>query len=119
MLSFEIRFPDVGSSETSMETIMHKDLLNQSILAPADNGSIRRWFCALSRWNETRKLRNATKRVDLVSSLDAHVLYDIGESDYRRPPHRSALWDHDPYKLLIDAIEDRGRYDTDSTPSDT
>lgn len=87
---------------------MHKQLVNQVIFGPADNSSIKRWYCALSRWNETRKLRDAvSKHADLVSSLDAHVLHDIGESDYRRSHRRSAVWDQNLYKLLINAIENR------------
>ena len=92
-----------------METNMHKQLVNQVIFGPADNSSIKRWYCALSRWNETRKLRDAvSKHGDLVSSLDAHVLHDIGESDYRRSHRRSAVWDRNRYELLIDTIVNRG-----------
>jgi hypothetical protein len=87
---------------------MHRQLINQVILGPTDNSSIKRWYCGLSKWNETRKLRDAVrKHADLLSSLDAHVRCDIGESDYRRSHRRSAVWDQNLYKLLINAIENR------------
>jgi len=74
------------------ETIMLKHLFNQVILGRVDNGST--------------NLRDAVrKHADLVSTLDAQVLYDIGESDYRRSHRRSSDgWDQNRYKLLIDAI---------------
>jgi hypothetical protein len=82
---------DADNSETGKETIMLKHLLNQVILGRVDNSSI--------------KLRDAVrKRADLVSSLDAQILYDIGESDYRRLHRRSAGWDQSRYRLLIDTI---------------
>ena len=88
---------------------MHKQLVNQVIFGPADNRSIKMWYRALSRWNETRKLRDAvSKHGDLVSSLDAHVLHDIGESDYRSSHRRSVAWDRNRYELLIDTIVNRG-----------
>lgn len=88
-----------------METIMHGHLVNQVILARADNGLLRRWYWALGRWNETRKLRDAVRNhADLVASLDAHVLGDIGETDFRRSHRRSAVWDQNRHKLLIDTI---------------
>jgi hypothetical protein len=88
-----------------METIMHKHLVNQVILARADNSLLRRWYCALGRWSETRKLRDAVRNhADLVSRLDPHVLCDIGASDFRRSHRRSAVWDQNRYKLLIDTI---------------
>ena len=84
---------------------MLKHLVNQVILGRVDNSSIGRGYYALNRWNETRKLRDAArKHADLVSSLDAQLLYDIGESDYRRSHRRSAGWDRNRYKLLIDTM---------------
>jgi hypothetical protein len=83
--------------------------MHKQVILGSDNNSIRTWYRALNRWNETRKLRDAVrKHADLVSSLDAHVLYDIGESDYRRSHSRSALWEQNPYQLLINTIVNRG-----------
>jgi hypothetical protein len=73
---------------------MLKYLVNEVILGRVDNSST--------------KLRDAVrKHADLVSSLDAQVLYDIGESDYRRSHRRSAGWDQNRYELLIDTIANR------------
>ena len=71
---------------------MLKYLLNQVILKRVDNSST--------------KLRDAVrKHADLVSRLDAQILYDIGEGDYRRSHRRSSAgWDQNRYKLLIDTI---------------
>jgi hypothetical protein len=71
---------------------MLKYLLNQVILKRVDNSST--------------KLRDVVqKHADLVSRLDAQMLYDIGEGDYRRSHHRSSAgWDENRYKLLIDTI---------------
>jgi hypothetical protein len=71
---------------------MLKYLLNQVILGRVDNSST--------------KLRDAVRQhADFVSTLDAQMLYDIGESDYRRSHRRSSAgWDQNRYKLLIDTI---------------
>jgi hypothetical protein len=71
---------------------MLKYLVNEVIIGRVDNSSA--------------KLRDAVrKHADLVSSLDAQILYDIGESDYRRSHRRSSAgWDQNRYKLLIDTI---------------
>ena len=71
---------------------MLKYLLNQVILKRVDNSST--------------KLRDAVrKHADLVSRLDAQILYDLGEGDYRRSYRRSSAgWDQNRYKLLIDTI---------------
>jgi hypothetical protein len=85
---------DADNSETGKENIMLNHLLNQVILGRVDNSST--------------KLRDAVrKRAELVSSLDAEVLYDIGESDYRHSHRKSAGWDQSRYKLLIDTIANR------------
>jgi len=69
-------------------------LLNQLIFGQVDNDSI--------------KLRDAVrKHAEVASSLNSEVLYDIGESDYRRSQRRSAGWDQNRYKLLIDTIANR------------
>jgi hypothetical protein len=74
------------------ETNVLKYLLNHVILGRVDKSST--------------KLRDAVqKNADLFSRLDAHMLYDIGESDYRRAHRRSSAgWDQNRYKLLIDTI---------------
>jgi hypothetical protein len=73
-------------------TNMLKYLLNQVIPGRVDNSST--------------KLRDAVRQhADFVSRLDAQMLYDIGESDYRRSHRRSSAgWDQNRYKLLIDTI---------------
>ena len=65
------------------------------------------WF-SRSSWREPGKLRDNNRwPVDLAASLDAHTLYDIGETDCRPQPCRSPIWHSNPYHLLIEAIMNR------------
>jgi hypothetical protein len=84
-----------------------------SILPLTICNAIAGWFSQKHGRTGSRQLRKAIRaREEIVSELNAQILYDIGESDCR--PLRSPIWDNNAYRLLIDGIMSRAPFDFDS-----
>lgn len=87
---------------------MQKHLANLIAFESKTTPPGKSWSSALQRWRDAYQRRKAErKREEILSELSPAILYDIGENDCR-PPHRvPAFWEHDPYRLLMEAIMSR------------
>jgi hypothetical protein len=98
-----------------METVMHKHLTNLTSFHAETSTSGGSWYSAFKRWREAHRLfKEERKRDEIASQLTPRILYDIGESDCQPPGSKSAVWDNQPYRLLMNSIMSRRPSEFDS-----
>ena len=82
---------------------MHKRLTSHSLFPASIGDPLTACYTALRSWNETHKLRKASKCAGIRSELDERLLYDIGIQD-TRPAHPMPVWSNNPYAVLIESL---------------
>jgi len=74
----------------------------------AVESSIKAWRCKLMLWKETRRIgKLARQHADIVSRLDTRIRYDVGNSDCRPLPPKSALSEQKTYSVSVEAMMNR------------
>ena len=73
-------------------TNMHRYLKHHIQFVASVGSATKAWHYDLRTWIEARRNSMAAEKyADKMSVLDPHILYDIGLSDCRLPPHNSSV----------------------------